>query len=544
VRISWRVTHHRRALTQKPVGFFLCLFLAGMLVAVGCAKIQAPPGGPEDKIPPEVLRTTPETGTVNVDRLALVRIDFSEPITKDKIEDAIYISPRPADKPEYDWDENSLLIKWADSLAADITYLITVAARIADRRGNRLAEPLVLAFSTGAAIDSGTIKGLTECGADGAYEFSYLPRGAYRAIAMIDKSKDRKLDLGEKAGVGAFDIELQRGDSAALPLDLYLRDIDTARFELIRCQVDPDRTLRAEFSHAIDSLTIDLADWKIIPLAQADQPTIEYLDLDFQNNKYVRFALTAMNGGVSYRLTVAGLANFNGRTVDTTVNTCEFFWPSTADTLFPQVVASIPADRDDWVDYRTPVGIRFSEPVDTSRTGPNFFMADSGGLQIEGQPIWQSPWQMEFVPAVPLVGGMEYTMAMDSGLVADRTGNVSVERWAARFTTLQAGDFGGIAGTLSVTRTEWADYPIILEFVPTEKRRPTVTKVHEGSGAFEYELVAGMYTIRSYVDVNINGRFDKGRLDPFTYAEPRFLFPDTVEVRARFVTEGIDLTIP
>jgi len=569
--------HHHGATAQKLFGFFLWFFLAGMLVSFGCAKIQAPPGGPEDKTPPEVLSVTPETGTVNVDRFAPVRIDFSEPITKDKIEDAVYISPRPSEEPEYRWEKNTLLIKWTDSLAADITYLITVAARIADRRGNRLAEPLMMAFSTGAAIDSGTINGrvyegakqassaqvllfrlpldsagavfevpdyLTECGADGIYEFSYLPRGTYRAIAMIDKNKDRKLNLGEKAGVGAFDIELQQSVGASLPLDLYLRDVDTARFELIRCQVDPDRILRADFSHTIDSLTAHLADLMIVPLAQGDQPSIEYFDLDVQNNKQLRFAVTGMDRGVSYRLTIAGLANRDGRIVDTAVNTCEFFWPSTADTLSPQVVASKPADKDDRVDYRTSVEIRFSEPVDTAYTGPNFFMADSSGLQIEGQRIWQNPWLMEFVPLVPLDGGMEYAMTIDSGAVADRTGNVSIDRWAARFTTLQAGDFGGIAGSLSVTRTDWTDSPIILEFLPTEKRHPTVTKVFDGSEAFEYELLAGKYTLRSYVDINTNGRFDEGRLDPFLYAEPRFAFPDTVEVRARFVTEGINLTIP
>jgi len=552
------------------------LLLAGV-VFCGCAKIQSPPGGPEDKTPPEVINTIPESGAVNVDRKAPVVIEFSEPVVKDKIGEAIYVSPRPPVAPQFGGARNTIEIEWRDSLAAKVTYLVTVAARVADRHRNRLAEPFVLAFSTGPVIDSGVITGIvfdrkrpaanaqvllftlpldsadaiftspdyiTECGPDGTYRFSYLPDASYRAIAAIDKNKNRQLDLGEKAGVGAFDAVLAQEQYLSPPLYLYLRDIDTARFELVRCRVNPDRVVLAEFSHTVDSLSLHFAEWSVEPVGEGDKPQIVSFDVDRVDEKTIRLLLDGAQTGVSYRLAATGLADESGRKVDSVLCTCEFFWPVTADTILPEIILSSPDHRAGRVDLQHEIGVWFSEPVDTARVRTNFLLADSSGQRVSGSIEWLQSWKMTFTPEFDLAGGMEYTMALDSGSVIDRAGNATEGRWAASFTTIEPSEFGGIAGSLSVSREEWLDRAIILEFLPIKKKHSPVRKTQIGSASFEYELPAGMYTLRIFVDLNENRRLDRGSIQPFTPAEPQFFFPDTIEVRARFITEAVSLDIP
>ena len=53
------------------------LFLFTALLIWQCASIKAPPGGPVDVTPPEILSVDPQSGTTNLD-IRKIRIEFSE----------------------------------------------------------------------------------------------------------------------------------------------------------------------------------------------------------------------------------------------------------------------------------------------------------------------------------------------------------------------------------------------------------------------------------------------------------------------------------
>jgi len=385
---------------------------------------------------------------------------------------------------------------------------------------------------------------ITEGGGDGGYLFSYLPNGHYRAIAVEDKNKNHLLDHGEKAGVGAFDVELSGPIHRSPPLYLYLREMDTTRFELVRCRVNTDRVLLAEFSHPVDSLSAGTASWTIEPVGTAVKPEIECPELDAKSAKTVRLSLRGVNTGVSYRLSVRQLVDQLGSEIDSTFNRAEFFWPTAPDTVAPSVISSSPGHREDGVDPHRPLEIRFSEAVDIAQIDRSFYVADSTGAHVAGSITWSCPWQMTFIPESVLVERTTYMMVLDSGSVRDPAGNAMLKRWAASFATVNPDNLGGVAGTIHVLRDDWLDKAIVLEFVPVEKKLPLVAQRLYGQKAFEYEMPAGRYVLRAFVDTNENRRFDYGAVVPFLFAEPRFFFPDTVDVRARFVTEGLELTIP
>jgi hypothetical protein len=46
--------------------------------------------------------------------------------------------------------------------------------------------------------------------------------------------------------------------------------------------------------------------------------------------------------------------------------------------------------------------------------------------------------------------------------------------------------------------------------------------------------------MKGVLDMNENQIWDKGQTNPWTFAEPFLIHPDTVKVRKRWTTEGID----
>ena len=59
------------------------------------------------------------------------------------------------------------------------------------------------------------------------------------------------------------------------------------------------------------------------------------------------------------------------------------------------------------------------------------------------------------------------------------------------------------------------------------------------AGAYEIgNMLPGNYIIEAYVDSDGNGLYTYGKPDPFQFAERFAVFPDTVNIRPRWIKEG------
>jgi hypothetical protein len=61
----------------------------------------------------------------------------------------------------------------------------------------------------------------------------------------------------------------------------------------------------------------------------------------------------------------------------------------------------------------------------------------------------------------------------------------------------------------------------------------------EKPGAFELNLPSGRWILGGFIDLDRDGRWSGGQLQPFKLAEPRIVNRDTVTVRARFTLEDV-----
>ncbi len=215
---------------MNKVGLFLCL----IVFAVSCAKIVSPSGGPVDMTPPKLVRSVPETNSVNFSK-GDITLYFDEYVELDDIQNKLLVSPPLKKNPEVKAYLKTVRVSGLDSLRENTTYILDFSDAIKDfNEGNRMRR-FSYAFSTGDFIDSLTYEGrvvdafslkgvpnryvvlyenadtayirknipdyITRSDSSGFFSFSNLSDGTYRILIFEDKNQNRIYDLPTE-GVG------------------------------------------------------------------------------------------------------------------------------------------------------------------------------------------------------------------------------------------------------------------------------------------------------------------------------------------------------
>lgn len=203
------------------------LFLFFFVAICSCARRGLPPGGPVDLEPPRIVSCQPDSGDVNCRAVSEICVDFSEPMDKRTVRDAVVIRPE-AKVGEVRWRRNTFCLSLSDSLLPSTTYSLLVMSGCRDAHGNIMKAPFVLSFSTGDTLLAGIIRGkalarglpasgipvwafdslkspspdftkdepsyVSQSGSDGSFELIGLPSGVYILFAFKDKNSNRAYD--------------------------------------------------------------------------------------------------------------------------------------------------------------------------------------------------------------------------------------------------------------------------------------------------------------------------------------------------------------
>ena len=123
----------------------------------------------------------------------------------------------------------------------------------------------------------------------------------------------------------------------------------------------------------------------------------------------------------------------------------------------------------------------------------------------------------------------------------DMAGNLLGDSlYSTRFAIFDADSLGSIAGQIVSRPVSREGEPAVVSFRPVG-RTGSYTVTTAGN-AFRIDLPAGKYLISAFLDANLDGELTNGRLVPYELSETRMTYADTVAVRARFETAGIELT--
>jgi hypothetical protein len=347
----------------------LLLLLA---LAAGCAHVEAPPGGAEDREPPRLLVTRPDSLTVVRDLASPVILVFDERVSERGIEQAVLVSPRTS-MVRVDHRRDEIRVSLRQGWVPGVIYHITVLPEIQDLFGNRRGEPVRFVFSTGPEIPetrltgsvTDRLTGRSEANvrveairrADslvysipsdsaGRFVFERIPEGEYRVRAFQDMNRNRALDEFEPRDT-AF-ATVVAADTHDLALSILLPDTTPPQIASVsvvndNVEVRFDDHLDPEQDLTPERVNITAADGQVVPIAAigvgglpievaaptepvaieppperapAVQPSPAAVTLPSQTLVIRVVDRATLRPGVEYRVVVRGARNVNGLVAD------------------------------------------------------------------------------------------------------------------------------------------------------------------------------------------------------------------------------------
>ncbi len=550
----------------------LLLIGAAVFLTQACAVRRAPSGGPADKAPPRVIRTFPAADSTNVTSLNFIEIDFDEGIDRNSVRDQVWMLPEMPNGFEIEWKGNKKMrVALNDSLDENQTYILTVGTEIKDFHGNRLSAPILLTFSSGPTIDHGEISGrivgeksvgayiyaypltddfsaktifeqkpryYTQVSKTGKYQIKYLRPGDYRVYALLDENRDRLYTLQtDQIGIPAKDVLLDSANLSVSNINFTLTREDSSAPKILRARAMRENLVEIYFSEPVKlAQTFHIA---IVDSAQKKQLKVLAKTIDPKESTRL-FIFTEPQKNTRYLGGIDSVQDVSGNVAaERKLLRFRFTGKPQPDTLKTRLISINPRDGEKNIRYEAPIVFDFSQPVDSASLRANFQLQSADSQIVPGKWRFYSRLQPKFEPTRSFEKGAIYTIRLDLRKIRSvfeiPFGDSLI---VSHFTTYEFSELGEISGTVRAGRADWEQAIIEAKALRGDERYSVITPVN-----VPYQLVFlpdGFYHLKAMIDVNKNGKYDAGQSDPFQFAEPFLLYRDTVKVRKRWTSDGID----
>jgi uncharacterized protein (DUF2141 family) len=569
---------------KTPLAASIILFLV-FFPLLHCAKEGMPPGGPEDTTPPKVVMTSPLSDSTHIALRSKIKITFSERMQQESVEGALFVSPFPQTPLEYGWQGKTLTLSSSEPWQKDRTYVVSIGTGAQDLHRNRINQTFTFAFSTGASIDQGSIAGevwvkkgaglgkdieigvwayllseersevhpdkekpdyVTQADEQGKYALKSLGWGKYRLFAVKDVNRD-VLWSGEDeiVGVTTKDVTLSPENLSEAFVDFVLDKIDLSPPQLLNCRALNRNLVRLEFSEKMDDKSaLDTSSYELsLASDHTSLPVISSFYPD-DDTKTI-FLLTAeMSSNVTLDLKVPGLKDQAGNMMDTVYNSCKFEGSVSPDTAGLHVLSVSPSNQARQVPLDAKIRLSFSQPPITGTVENNFSLVDSNHSQVPGKFEWKTPNTIVFSPDSLLSGKMSYTINLTGKGIRNLLGTTYLQDSlvSSSFVIINPDTLGEVSGKVVLNRSGDVSADLILTLWEPGGNGASY-QIHPSTpDHFLFErILPGKYFLSGYLDLNHDRTFNLGRIDPYSPLEPFSVYPDTVYIRSRWETEGVEL---
>lgn len=560
-----------------------------MLIAA-CATQVAPSGGPEDKLPPRVAGVYPAPNTTNHPNELYVKLEFDEWINASIPRSAVSISPPIEKKIKFDVHGKTLELTSRAELDTGTTYTVTFAGGIKDLRGNALAKPFQVVFSTGAVIDSLTLSGrvlvndamarkkefpsvglflmgsernsrhyldkyrdsvthaidslpkllqepplyVTRADSAGYFTLTGLKAGRYRVVAFVDGNGNQKIELStEQAGVWTGDLDLS--ESTKDSLWIAVADMDSSRLELESVSQPNANVLEANFTRNVyfDSAFANVSNC--------------YLRSPENKNLYPKYVYLAAKSGrpqfyfdptpkseVLYKFACAAAKDSLFRPLDTLRNEVEWEWNKMeSDTLPAAAIGVTAVSSSKFVFPDDSLIVIFNKPKLDSLTETFYISINKDTAQVQVRQL--DPIRFAVVPQKPwptdaslsvLMGYQDTTLA-----AADSNGvrDTVVElkyKSLQKFETVSKLKLSSLGGVIPGAKAG----AVVRLYSLDSKAYFFKTCQENGNFAFE-GLVEGSYFMDYFYPEQGKTVPDGGSIEPFRYGSAWRAINDTLKLK-------------
>lgn len=583
--------------------YILQLILIISLMFLSCAHQAGPSGGPKDEVPPCIIRSIPESGTLNHPVKRKIILYFSEWVDIRSVKKSVTVFPTLTDGFKVTVGGRRVEISPKTFFAESTTYHIGINTGLTDLHSVSVGTPFNFFFSTGPTLDSGIVTGcaidtekevvqpkvaLYRCDGDsvpdtaflqlpsyliqtdstGSFRFEHIRSGTYILLAFNDDDNDNRITPGKEIAYASreksFVLEKEAG-----PFVLFPASTDTLSPTVSRIKAISATVISGEWAEGTRGGRLDNA-WEIISLdsataAPAIKDYIPVIDSRFFILK-LSDSLTAgsysliytINPRIHIPLPISDTSEGND-TIAVLRDTIRF-----NGTVYPDTAA--PYLRDTWpkdtAALDPSITLTWTKPV--RATVNEWFVADTAGDTVMLSVDTLYGETSVFRPLHKLSPGQYYTLSIPSDNFEDFVGNKPLQQidttksdtagsdtartdktdedtvavFSVSFLTIAAKDLCySLSGGASCLEP---DSLRIWLFRPFKTAAEYATA--DSSNSFRFDSIpGGKGTLGYFVDYNNDSTYSPGSLFPWVPPEPRFTFTDTVEARARWDIEGIEV---
>lgn len=536
--------------------YFGFTFLITLVIAVSCATPIAPTGGPPDREGPVVVETTPEVGTTNFSGDE-VRFTFDKFVERNSVRQNVSIEPDLAIPFEVNFRRKTAIISFEDELPENTTLVVKLGLDVTDTQRNKMKSSFDLAISTGDILDDGVVKatildaetGVGESGrrvflyrepvdfssranysaqtdTAGVVEFGYLSEGEYRAFWVNDVNRnriwERQREAAQPFSVENFTLE-QNGEFDLGTLFVSIPDTVSPIMEGVGLL--SERRLRIRNSEEVEwetnafitvEDTLNNSFTTAYPLyKQESDPTVFFAESEQPLPEAQYFTVVPNH-----------FSDLAGNPLQ--VNVDPFEGSSEPDTSALRPISH--NSQSGLFPYES-LEITYSKFIDDDTISDSL-------LVFEGDQMFEEWPNFEIVRNILRISPQD--SVWESGLRYE----VRVwDPWESEYLRInpeiwQRNQLGSIEFTVDNGRDE---LPLRLK-VEDVDRSIVVDTTFTGAMIEIENLPPLQYRAILFQDLNENGRWDSGNVDPFIKPEP-YTVQRTIPVREGFTSE-VELIFP
>lgn len=535
------------------------LLASSAILLMTCASEGALSGGPADKTAPTVILSSPEPAAVKVPLTTKVHLTFSEKMVPATVRAAIRIVPEPVNGYEIKTSWRKLEIRFNVPLRQNQTYLVTLDKSATDLRQNGLDGTFVLAFSTGDKLDNGVLAGLivgsnevqkkgqlllyenTNQELDslrsikaeytfqptdsGTFKLPFLVERSYILFYHWDRNQNGKIDAGDYFGRPTSTTVYPQADSASTQIRIRPQIVPPRQLKLMSVKQLESTLLRLRLTRPVADIT-KRTDLKLLINSQP----VELLGIapvkDDAYGLVINTATPVMPGENS--LSVSDFMDTTG--VFLSSDTLLIQAPTRRDSVALNLLSVLFTGKESAVVRRpnTTLTVQFSKPI--AQISENFLTVQAIGadtLAVPGKLVYENTTQVIFIPDSLIPVRPKLIWQIDSKPIRGWWGETlpdSVYSGELKMTSPDS------LGQLIITQNSGKPLQLVLTGAKFLRELRSLSNTTTTIA----ELPAGKYHLWAYEDINANGKYDNGGFNIHEAAEPFWVFPSEIPIRARW----------
>ncbi len=552
--------------TKVKLKYLTVVFL---VISWQCANQLPPGGGGVDLVPPKIEKAYPPNGTTNY-KENYFELDFSKYVQKRSVQDAIFISPAIDGELNFDWSGTSVRVYFPSKLKENTTYVIDIGTDLVDyNNGNHMAQAYNMTFSTGSKIDKDEINGkvytdnpqgvllyaymigdstinpmlkkpdyVSQAGIDGSFKLLGLADGSYRVFAVVDKARTLLYQPDQdEIGIPFQDVHLSETDTLFSGLDFLLSNQDTVKPRLQSATMTDTNHLFISFSKDVDTSVIHSNNFFIY-----DSTAKKKYDVLFAyrgNKKSNEISLAQINKIPSKDeafLFVRKITDKLGNVFYDDYSSITL--GERADTLKPGIFNTNPPANSNQADYeKQKFSFYMTDAVDSNLAKTGIAFTDTSGSRIPFAVHFYDDASLYVYPLQNLETMTDYIIKLDLNKFRNAAGHFYDSTYTYRFSTINGLDFTGASGKFISGGT--VNPILVLSGIDKDKLVSYIKP--DTNGNFKFDRVSGgKYVLWYFSDKDSSGKYTYGKALPYKPSENFSFYPDTLNLRPRWVVTGIN----